>query len=114
VNNNNNNNNFKKVIDVRGLYCPEPVFRTKIEMEKMTIGERLKIVADDPQSEEDISRWVNRNGHELISVNKKESDLEFVIKKDSNDNKKSSNRKNRKYSFSRTIFLFNREHKTFC
>jgi len=76
-----NNSKFKKVIDVRGLYCPEPVFRTKIEMEKMTIGERLKVVADDPQSEEDISRWVNRNGHELISVNKKESDLEFVIKK---------------------------------
>ena len=88
-NNNNNSNNkvynnsssFKKVIDVRGLYCPEPVFRTKIEIEKMTIGERLKVVADDPQSEEDISRWVNRNGHDLISVNKKESDLEFVIKK---------------------------------
>jgi tRNA 2-thiouridine synthesizing protein A len=74
-------NTFKKVIDVRGLYCPEPVFRTKIEIEKMTIGERLKVVADDPQSEEDISRWVNRNGHDLISVNKKESDLEFVIKK---------------------------------
>ena len=80
-NNNNNNNNFKKVIDVRGLYCPEPVFRTKIEIEKMTIGERLKVVADDPQSEEDISRWVNRNGHSLISINKKKSDLEFVIKK---------------------------------
>jgi tRNA 2-thiouridine synthesizing protein A len=78
---NNNSNNFKKVIDVRGLYCPEPVFRTKIEIEKMTIGERLKVVADDPQSEEDISRWVNRNGHDLISVNKNQSDLEFVIKK---------------------------------
>ena len=78
---NNSSSNFKKVIDVRGLYCPEPVFRTKIEIEKMTIGERLKVVADDPQSEEDISRWVNRNGHDLISVNKNESNLEFVIKK---------------------------------
>ncbi|HJT85410.1 MAG TPA: sulfurtransferase TusA family protein [Nitrososphaeraceae archaeon] len=83
-NNNNDNNNdstFKKVIDVRGLYCPEPVFRTKIEIEKMIIGDRLKVVADDPQSEEDISRWVNRNGHDLLSINKKESDLEFIIKK---------------------------------
>jgi tRNA 2-thiouridine synthesizing protein A len=79
--NESSSNTFKKIIDVRGLYCPEPVFRTKIEIEKMTIGERLKVVADDPQSEEDISRWVNRNGHDLISVNKKESDLEFVIKK---------------------------------
>jgi TusA-related sulfurtransferase len=72
---------FRKVIDVRGLYCPEPVFRTKIEIEKMTIGEKLKVVADDPQSEEDISMWVNRNGHELISIGKKEADLEFIIKK---------------------------------
>ena len=80
-NDNNNNSTFKKVIDVRGLYCPEPVFRTKIEIEKMIIGDRLKVVADDPQSEEDISRWVNRNGHDLLSINKKESDLEFIIKK---------------------------------
>ena len=84
-NSNNNDNNddstFKKVIDVRGLFCPEPVFRTKIEIEKMIIGDRLKVVADDPQSEEDISRWVNRNGHDLLSINKKESDLEFIIKK---------------------------------
>lgn len=72
---------FRKVIDVRGLYCPEPVFRTKIEIEKMTIGEKLKVVADDPQSEEDISMWVNRNGHELISIGKNEADLEFIIKK---------------------------------
>ena len=80
-NDNNDDSTFKKVIDVRGLYCPEPVFRTKIEIEKMIIGDRLKVVADDPQSEEDISRWVNRNGHDLLSINKKESDLEFIIKK---------------------------------
>ena len=70
-----------KTIDVRGLYCPEPVFRTKIEMEKMTKGDTLKVVSDDPDSEEDISRWVNRNGHELVSLNKTEKDLEFTIKK---------------------------------
>ncbi|MGD1835291.1 MAG: sulfurtransferase TusA family protein [Nitrososphaeraceae archaeon] len=77
----NDDKSFKKIIDVRGLYCPEPVFRTKIEMEKITSGDTIKVVADDPQSEEDISRWVNRNGHELVSIDKKESDLEFVIKK---------------------------------
>jgi tRNA 2-thiouridine synthesizing protein A len=70
-----------KTIDVRGLYCPEPVFRTKIEIEKMTKGEILKIISDDPDSEEDISRWTNRNGHELVSLNKNNNDLEFTIKK---------------------------------
>lgn len=70
-----------KVIDVRGLYCPEPVFRTKMEIERLKIGDTLKVVADDPESEEDISRWVNRNGHVLVSLNKSAADLEFVIKK---------------------------------
>jgi tRNA 2-thiouridine synthesizing protein A len=70
-----------KTIDVRGLYCPEPVFRTKIEMERLGIGQMIKIVADDPESEEDISMWVQRNGHELVSVNKDNKDLEFLIKK---------------------------------
>jgi len=70
-----------KSIDVRGLYCPEPVFRLKMEIERLKIGDTLKVVADDPESEEDISRWVNRNGHQLLSLNKAEKDLEFVIKK---------------------------------
>jgi TusA-related sulfurtransferase len=70
-----------KSIDVRGLYCPEPVFRTKMEIERLKIGDILKVIADDPESEEDISRWVNRNGHQLLSLNKADKDLEFVIKK---------------------------------
>ena len=70
-----------KSIDVRGLYCPEPVFRTKMEIERLSIGDVLKIVADDPESEEDISRWVNRNGHQLLAINKSNKDLEFIIKK---------------------------------
>lgn len=77
----NSNINPTKSIDVRGLYCPEPVFRTKMEIERLSIGDVLKIVADDPESEEDISRWVKRNGHELIAINKTANDLEFIIKK---------------------------------
>ena len=70
-----------KIIDVRGLFCPEPVFRTKIEIERMTVGNILKVIADDPASEEDISRWVNRNGHQLLELKKSDKDLEFTIKK---------------------------------
>ncbi len=70
-----------KTIDVKGLFCPEPVFRTKIEMERLGIGDVLKVVADDPEAEEDISRWVNRNGHELINFTKGNNELVFMIKK---------------------------------
>ena len=57
------------------------MFRTKIEIERMTVGNILKVIADDPAAEEDISRWVNRNGHQLLGINKRDKDLEFTIKK---------------------------------
>jgi len=47
----------------------------------MTVGNILKVIADDPAAEEDISRWVNRSGHQLLGLNKTDKDLEFIIKK---------------------------------
>jgi TusA-related sulfurtransferase len=77
----NTENDQVRTIDVRGLFCPEPVFRTKIEIEKLASGDVLKVLADDPESEEDISRWISRTGHQLLSINKTKNDLEFIIKK---------------------------------
>jgi TusA-related sulfurtransferase len=71
----------QKKLDAIGLFCPEPVFRTKIEIERMQVGEILTVLADDPASEDDISRWVTRNGHELLEVKKDDNVLEFTIKK---------------------------------
>lgn len=70
-----------KKLDATGLFCPEPVFRTKIEIEKMQAGDVLTVLADDPAAEEDISRWVKRNGHELLDLKKNDNVLEFAIKK---------------------------------
>ena len=71
----------EKKLDATGLYCPEPVFRTKIEIEKMQVGEILKVSADDPAAEDDISRWVTRNGHELLDMSKDGNTINFQIKK---------------------------------
>lgn len=70
-----------KELDATGLFCPEPVFRTKIEIERMQSGDTLKVKADDPASEDDISKWVMRHGHELVSMNKNGDVIEFEIKK---------------------------------
>lgn len=68
-------------LDAVGLFCPEPVFRTKIEIEQMQVGEILRIRADDPAAEDDISRWVSRNGHEMLSTSRDGSVIEMSIKK---------------------------------
>jgi len=71
----------EKKLDATGLFCPEPVFRTKIEIERMQVGETLVVSADDPAAEDDISRWVTRNGHELLDMSKNENVITFHIKK---------------------------------
>ncbi len=71
----------EKKLDATGLFCPEPVFRTKIEIEKMQVGETLVVSADDPAAEDDISRWVTRTGHELVNMAKDGNVITFQIKK---------------------------------
>ena len=71
----------EKKLDATGLFCPEPVFRTKIEIERMQVGEIITVSADDPAAEDDISRWVTRNGHELLDLSKDGNTITFQIKK---------------------------------
>lgn len=71
----------EKKLDATGLFCPEPVFRTKIEIEKMQVGQVLIVSADDPAAEDDISRWVTRNGHVLLDMKKDGNTITFQIKK---------------------------------
>ena len=70
-----------KTLDATGLFCPEPVFRTKIAMERMQAGQTIEVSADDPAAEDDISRWANRSGHQLLDMKKDGTTLTFVIKK---------------------------------
>jgi len=68
-------------LDCVGLYCPEPVFRTRQEIDKLGVGEVLEVVADDPAAEEDIPRLVKRLGQQLVEMSKEDDQFIFVIKK---------------------------------
>ena len=68
-------------LDCVGLYCPEPVFRTRLELDKLEIGAILEIYADDPASEEDIKSLVKRLGHELLEITKEGAVFRFLIRK---------------------------------
>ncbi len=70
-----------KELDATGLFCPEPVFRTKIEIERMQAGSTIAVKADDPAAEDDISKWATRHGHEILSMKKDGNVIEFEIKK---------------------------------
>jgi len=70
-----------KKLDCLGLYCPEPVFRTRLAIDEMEIGENLEITADDPAAESDIANFVKYLGHEILSVSKEGNIVRILIKK---------------------------------
>jgi len=70
-----------KVLDCIGLYCPEPVFRTRLALDEMEVGQMLEVTADDPAAEEDIKRLVRRLGHEIVGFESDDDMVKFVIKK---------------------------------
>jgi TusA-related sulfurtransferase len=70
-----------ETVDCVGLYCPEPIFKTRQALDNMKAGEVLEVLADDPGSEEDIPRLIKRLGHELLEVSKEGGEIRFLIKK---------------------------------
>ena len=58
-----------------------PIAMTKEEIDKIQIGQVLKIEADDPAAEEDIKRWAKRTGHEILEFKKEGTILTFYIKR---------------------------------
>ncbi len=68
-------------IDCIGLYCPEPIFRTRTALDDLEKGQILSVTADDPAAEEDITRLAKRLGHEIIEVTHDGDEVTLKIKK---------------------------------
>ncbi len=70
-----------RTLDCTGLYCPEPVFRLRLELDDMQPGQTIKVTADDPAAEEDIKRLTKRLGHKILEMKTDDENVEFIIRK---------------------------------
>ncbi|MCJ7574976.1 sulfurtransferase TusA family protein [Candidatus Bathyarchaeota archaeon] len=73
--------NADNQLDCTGLYCPEPVFRTRMALDELEPGETLEVTADDPAAYEDLKRLAERLGHEVLSLTKEGDEIQIVIRK---------------------------------
>lgn len=70
-----------RTLDCIGLYCPEPVFKTRLELDEMKVGETLEVIADDPAAESDIRSLVKNLGQQLVSARKEGDTVHILIGK---------------------------------
>jgi TusA-related sulfurtransferase len=70
-----------KELDCTGLFCPEPVFRTRMALDELESGQTLEVRADDPAAYEDLRRLAERLGDEVVSLNREGEVTTIVIRK---------------------------------
>ncbi len=67
--------------DLRGVSCPMNFVKTKVELAKITVGQRLKIFLDDGEPIDNVPRSVTTEGHEILLQEKSGDHWTVVIEK---------------------------------
>ena len=68
-------------LDAKGLACPLPVVKARLEIEKLGAGDVLEVVATDPGSVADFDNWTKMAGHELLSSAEDDGVYTYFIRK---------------------------------
>ena len=68
-------------IDCLGLFCHIPILKTREVIKRMSAGQVLEMVSDDPASEADMKSWSTRTGHHLLEVERHGAVYRFLVRK---------------------------------
>tara|TARA_E500000081_G_C5846787_1_gene224511 strand:- start:131 stop:376 length:246 start_codon:yes stop_codon:yes gene_type:complete len=69
-------------LDVLGFHCPVPVHETKRALSKMSPGDIILVMTDDPETKMDIPALLNRSGDTLLDVEEEAGEYHYRIRKE--------------------------------
>ena len=68
-------------LDATGLNCPMPLLKLKQQLNKMQVGQVLRVRTSDGGSVRDFQAFVDQVGHGLLHHESNDSEFVFIIKK---------------------------------
>jgi tRNA 2-thiouridine synthesizing protein A len=68
-------------LDLSGLLCPLPVYKTSTALKKLEAGEVIEVICTDPGSLADFSALARQTGNELIVAEDRGSSQRFLLRK---------------------------------
>ncbi|HAM53084.1 MAG TPA: pyridine nucleotide-disulfide oxidoreductase [Nitrospiraceae bacterium] len=80
---NKSNERFSTIIEVDacGMQCPGPIMRLKEELDKISPGETISIIASDPGFYNDASSWADATGNTVHEISVEKGIVKAVIEK---------------------------------
>jgi len=70
-----------KILDCKGLTCPEPILKIKKTMGEMSTGDIVEMQATDPGSVADMASWAKRTGNDLLEQKQEGDVFIYYVKK---------------------------------
>lgn len=70
-----------RTLDARGLACPLPLLKTKLELNGMRVNDILHVMATDAGSQRDMLRFSELSGNELIASETLDSEFHYWLRK---------------------------------
>lgn len=70
---------FDYLVDASGEACPMPLLRAKMQLNKMNVGETLKVIATDAGSVRDFGSFISLAGHELVEDHVEDQTFVYYI-----------------------------------
>lgn len=70
-----------RVLDLRGLRCPQPVLQAAKALRDLPVGATLSLECTDPLTEIDVPHFVNQTGQALIAQERRDALYVFRILK---------------------------------
>lgn len=70
-----------RVVDARGSFCPGPLMELIRAIRESTPGQVIAVYSSDAGSKTDIPKWVEKAGHRLVELERRDGYDEIVVEK---------------------------------
>jgi tRNA 2-thiouridine synthesizing protein A len=70
-----------KVLDVKGLLCPQPTVMTSKTLKDMKKGTSLQVITNDQTTKKSIPQLCEHEGYSLLEITEREGLLYYIIRK---------------------------------
>jgi TusA-related sulfurtransferase len=72
-----------KILDIKGQVCPYTFVRSKLTIEKMSLGEVLEIITDHRPASENVPKSMENEGQKVLKVDQTaEKEWHIFVRKD--------------------------------
>ncbi|MGK2851271.1 MAG: sulfurtransferase TusA family protein [Candidatus Limnocylindrales bacterium] len=70
-----------RTVDARGSFCPGPLMELIRAIRESQVGDILAVLSSDKGSKVDIPKWIEKAGHQLVSLETRDGFDEIIVEK---------------------------------